>query len=155
MNAPDLWSFALDCYARPGVETACLALQDQGADVCLVLTGAWLETRRVACTPERLATLQALAGHWQALAIEPLRSTRRHWKEPGLTDPSLEALRRELKRLELAAERVLLERLQNATADWAAQRDAEPWLEALLGEGCADQTQRLRLAAGQAQLSAG
>ncbi len=155
MNAPDLWSFALDCYARPGVETLCLALQDQGADVCLVLTGAWLETRRVACTPERLAALKGLAGHWQALAIQPLRSTRLRWKEPGLTDPPLEALRQALKGLELAAERLLLERLQDASAGWAAQGDAEPWLEALLGEECADQAKRLRTAASQAQPSAG
>ncbi|MBA1273167.1 TIGR02444 family protein [Stutzerimonas azotifigens] len=155
MNAPDLWSFSLDCYARPGVESACLTLQSHGADVCLLLAGTWLEARRVACTPERLAALRELAGHWQALAIEPLRSTRQRWKEPGLTDPPLEALRTELKRLELAAERLLLGRLQDATADWAAQTDAEPWLEALLGEGYPDQTQLLRTAARQTQPSAG
>ncbi len=27
---PDLWSFALVLYARPGVEDACLRLQEQG-----------------------------------------------------------------------------------------------------------------------------
>ncbi|MDH1542540.1 DUF2390 domain-containing protein, partial [Stutzerimonas stutzeri] len=26
MRTPDLWTFALACYARPGVETACLEL---------------------------------------------------------------------------------------------------------------------------------
>ncbi|MCK1787400.1 TIGR02444 family protein, partial [Pseudomonas sp. TNT11] len=37
----DLWSFALSTYARPGVEAACLRLQEQGADVCLLLCGAF------------------------------------------------------------------------------------------------------------------
>ncbi|MGV8584562.1 DUF2390 domain-containing protein, partial [Pseudomonas aeruginosa] len=34
--------FAADVNARPGVYTACLALQTQGADVCLLLVAAWL-----------------------------------------------------------------------------------------------------------------
>ena len=48
----DLWSFALSTYARPGVEAACLRVQEQGADVCLLLCGAWLEQRGVALTRE-------------------------------------------------------------------------------------------------------
>lgn len=147
MNAPDLWSFSLACYSRPGIEATCLELQQQGADVCLLLAGTWLETRRVACTPERLAVLKGLAKPWQALVVEPLRASRQQWKHPAATDPSLEALRTELKRLELAAERILLERLDAAAASWPAQREAEPWLEALLGDHHPDQTQALRQAA--------
>ncbi|HCL74708.1 MAG TPA: TIGR02444 family protein, partial [Pseudomonas sp.] len=29
MHTTDLWSFALACYARPGVERLCLDLQEQ------------------------------------------------------------------------------------------------------------------------------
>ncbi|WP_284733726.1 TIGR02444 family protein, partial [Pseudomonas aeruginosa] len=43
----NVWKFAVDVYARPGVETACLALQEQGADVCLLLVAAWLGRRGV------------------------------------------------------------------------------------------------------------
>ncbi|CDM38827.1 hypothetical protein PPSAL_0210 [Ectopseudomonas oleovorans] len=45
----DLWNFALELYARAGVEQACLELQDTGSDVCLLLTGAWLQRRGVRC----------------------------------------------------------------------------------------------------------
>ncbi|KPY50662.1 Uncharacterized protein ALO48_04472 [Pseudomonas syringae pv. rhaphiolepidis] len=37
-----LWSFTLDFYARPGVEQACLTLQANGANVCMVLAGSGL-----------------------------------------------------------------------------------------------------------------
>ena len=46
----DLWDFAQRLYARPGVESACLHLQEAGADVCLLLCGAWLERHGIACT---------------------------------------------------------------------------------------------------------
>jgi len=46
----DLWRFAETLYQRPGVEAACLQLQAQGADVCVLLCAAWLERRQVACT---------------------------------------------------------------------------------------------------------
>lgn len=52
----DLWNFALHLYARPGVEAACLALQDEGADVCLLLCGAWLEAGRAGVTPSAYST---------------------------------------------------------------------------------------------------
>ena len=45
----DLWNFALELYAREGVEQACLELQETGSDVCLLLTGAWLQRRGVRC----------------------------------------------------------------------------------------------------------
>ena len=77
MRTPDLWTFALACYARPGVETACLELQNQGADVCLLLCGAWLQARGVACSA-RLQALTALAAPWRGDVIEPLRGCVRH-----------------------------------------------------------------------------
>ena len=43
----DLWDFAQRLYARPGVESACLHLQEVGADVCLLLTAGWLGGRGV------------------------------------------------------------------------------------------------------------
>jgi len=43
----DFWEFSLNVYARPGVEQACLALQEQaGADVNLLLFSLWLATQR-------------------------------------------------------------------------------------------------------------
>ena len=76
----DLWNFALELYARPGVEQACLELQDAGCDVCLLLTAAWLQGRGVRCLDERLRALTELAGPWQREVVSPLRQTRRHWR---------------------------------------------------------------------------
>ncbi|WP_028241458.1 TIGR02444 family protein [Stutzerimonas azotifigens] len=141
MTTDDLWEFALVCYGRPGVEPACLQLQDGGADVCLMLCGLWLEARRVDCDAERLAALTALAGPWQAEVVTPLRRLRRHWRQPASSDPALAKLRSEVKALELAAERELLSRLQARCLDWPAAAAPAPWLEAL----APDQPQPLRV----------
>ncbi len=59
-----LRSFTLDFYARPGVEQACLTLQANGANVCMVLCGVWLGTRDVACDAQRVAQIKQLATPW-------------------------------------------------------------------------------------------
>ncbi|WP_252273615.1 TIGR02444 family protein [Pseudomonas subflava] len=128
----DLWSFALACYARPGVEATCLRLQDDGADVCLLLCALWLERRRVACSAERLAQLQEIAEPWQRQVVQPLRELRRAWKAAARHDPQLAKLRDRIKALELEAERELLERLDQATRKWQATDNAVAWLEQLV-----------------------
>ncbi|SCX12484.1 TIGR02444 family protein [Pseudomonas sp. NFACC25] len=149
MNA-DLWSFALSTYARPGVEAACLRLQEQGADVCLLLCGAWLEQRGVALEPERMRTLQQLARPWQAQVIEPLRQLRVQWRAKAQQDEQLATLRERVKALELDAERQLLTRLEALTQAWPKVEMTQPrWLEGLAAEDAAnldhDALQQLRV----------
>ncbi|MGY2377140.1 TIGR02444 family protein [Pseudomonas sp. SDO524_S393] len=128
----DLWSFALSTYTRPGCEAACLQWQAQGADVCLLLCGAWLEQRRVATTPERIQALEQIAGPWQAHVVEPLRQLRKQWRAEAQQDEQLAALREGVKALELDAERQLLERLEALALDWpTAEQDQPQWLEGL------------------------
>ena len=129
----DLWNFALNLYARPGVEAACLHWQDQGGDVCLLLCAAWLGTRGVAPSEQRVQTLRELAETWQKEVVKPLRSMRQQWRNLAAQDPQLANLREQVKGLELQAERVLLERLQRVSEGWTAT--AEPgvdWLHHLL-----------------------
>ncbi|MFN3359725.1 MAG: TIGR02444 family protein, partial [Pseudomonas sp.] len=114
----DLWSFAISTYARPGVETACLRLQEQGADVCLLLCGAWLDQRGVALTAERMQALKQIARPWQAQVIEPLRQVRMQWRVIAQQDEPLAALRERIKALELDAERQLLIRLEALAKAW-------------------------------------
>ncbi len=146
----DLWSFALSLYARPGVEAACLRLQEQGADVCLLLCGAWLEQRGVALEPERLRALQQLAGSWQAKVITPLRQLRVQWRVMAQQDEALAALRERVKALELEAERQLLKRLEALAQGWPTGEvtGQQPWLEGLAAEDAAnldhDALQQLR-----------
>ena len=135
MNA-DLWSFALSTYARPGVEHTCLRLQEQGADVCLLLCGLWLEQRGVAPGKSRLQALRQIAGPWQAQVIEPLRQVRTQWRPMAQQDAELGVLREQVKALELDAEKQLLVRLQALALTWPVGEriDQEGWLEGLASE---------------------
>ncbi|WP_306490834.1 TIGR02444 family protein [Pseudomonas sp. W4I3] len=132
----DLWSFALSTYARPGVEAACLRLQEQGADVCLLLCGAWLEQRGVARLPERVVALQQLARPWRMDVVEPLRKIRRRWRVMAQQDVQLAALREQLKAMELQAERTLLTRLEALAQTWPINEvnGQYEWLEGLTSE---------------------
>lgn len=132
----DLWSFALSTYARPGVEAACLRLQEQGADVCLLLCGAWLERRGVAHTPERVQALQQLARPWRVQVVEPLRQMRVQWRALAQQDTQLASLREQVKTLELEAERTLLARLEALAQTWPINEvvGQQGWLEGLATE---------------------
>ena len=126
----DLWNYCLNLYARPGVEKACLHLQDQGMDVCLLLCAAWLQERAVACDTSRLGQLKACAEPWQREVVQPLRQLRTHWRKTAVHDDALAALRVQIKSLELEAERTLLRRLESVTLGWptAQPQDMCDWL---------------------------
>lgn len=130
----DLWEFALAVYARPGVEGACLRLQEAGADVCLVLTALWLDRRACVLDAEGLARLQRASRHWQDTVVRPLRQLRQAWKAPAGADERLAVLREQLKGLELSAEREQLARLARLAAHWPCCEalDSGAWLHALV-----------------------
>lgn len=133
----DLWNFAVRLYARPGVESACLQLQEAGCDVCLLLTGAWLEQRGVPCRDDYLNALSDLAQPWQQNVVMPLRQTRQQWRAAASQDAELAPLREQLKRLELEAERLLLKRLEALTRDWPSENAGCDWLQHLAGNDSA------------------
>lgn len=130
---PDLWRFAEDLYRRPGVETACLQLQAQGSDICLLLCGAWLGRRGVACSAERADCLRAIAQPWQREVVSVLRHVRQQWRAAAHHDSALAALREQIKQLELAAEREQLQRLASCSHDWpgTTAENTHAWLHAL------------------------
>lgn len=143
----DLWTFATTLYARPGVEAACLQLQAAGADVCLVLCGLWLDGRGVAHDDEHERQLRQLAAPWQLEVVVPLRKLRQQWRQPAQQDPVLDALRQQVKRLELEAEREQLQRLQALAQTWPQRVDTRrsAWLQALTPEACSDARQVLQM----------
>ncbi|NMZ06324.1 TIGR02444 family protein [Pseudomonas proteolytica] len=148
----DLWSFALSTYARAGAEDACLRLQEQGADVCLLLCGLWLEQRGIALEPGRVQALRTIAEPWQADVVQPLRRVRKQWRCMAQQDVELGALREQVKALELEAERQLLLRLEALAQRWTAGEHAtdQAWLEALATEAANfdhDALHQLRVAA--------
>jgi uncharacterized protein (TIGR02444 family) len=132
----DVWSYALKLYARPGVEAACLSLQEGGADVCLLLASAWLGSAGVAFSPARIDALESTAREWREEVIVPLRSLRQRWRESAKRDLQLAPLRERIKQLELEAEKVLLGRLETVAQDWprSEAQDLARWLEAAAGE---------------------
>ncbi|MDT6919858.1 TIGR02444 family protein [Pseudomonas glycinis] len=147
----DLWSFALDVYARPGVEDACLQLQTAGANVCLLLCGLWLEQRAVACDEPRVRLLKALTAPWDIDVVQPLRTLRLQWKTRAVDDAVVAGMREQIKSLELEAERTLLSRLEGVAQEWT-RNDAGSvtWLEGLAGNATSlnrDALQVLRVAA--------
>jgi len=105
-----LWDWSVRAYARPGAADAALALQDaHGQNVPFLLFAVWSG----GADPARLAKAAALARAWEAAAVGPLRAARRALKPafPGVSDQAREAVRAQVKAVELAAERALLDAL--------------------------------------------
>jgi uncharacterized protein (TIGR02444 family) len=160
--ARDFWSFSVTTYGRPGVATACLALQDEcGADVNLLMYCCWLGLR--GCVLERNGLQGALdaIGRWQAEVVQPLRRARLAIaKAPhGCVDATpagtlgadavrgrATAVRRRIAAVELAAEQVE----QHALAAHAARLPAtfgERAPDAAIAENLAHYVARLALPA--------
>jgi uncharacterized protein (TIGR02444 family) len=145
----DLWNFAITLYARPDAESACLQLQASGANVCLLLTALWLESRQVPYSATRGAALQALAGPWHEEVIKPLRQLRQDWRTEAQHNQQLGLLREQVKALELQAEKALLARLEHCSEDWSGGK-AGSWLDNLAGAAGRDNRdalESLRIAA--------
>lgn len=108
-----LWDFALAFYAKPGVEAACLTLQEEaGLDVCEVLFHCWLYSRGLEAKPEAVAGQREQRRLWQRHVTEILRGLRRDLKASAAESQSIEALRKTIKQAELMAERENLQRWQ-------------------------------------------
>jgi uncharacterized protein (TIGR02444 family) len=109
------WTWALEAYARPGAAAACLTLQDaHGQCVPYLLWAAWAAREGRALDRPTLKSGANLAGDWEAAAVGPLRAARRAMKRQveGVADDLREALRAEVKALELRAEQLLIDTLQ-------------------------------------------
>jgi uncharacterized protein (TIGR02444 family) len=117
MSANDsaFWRFSLRFYARKGVAPLCLALQDQhGIDVNLLFFILFLSLQGRRLTPADVRRFDQAAAAWRARAVLPLRALRRDLKS-GVAPMDIEttaALRAEIQRCELQAERLQQEMLE-------------------------------------------
>jgi uncharacterized protein (TIGR02444 family) len=123
-RANPFWRFSLRTYRDPGVQQACLALQERcGADVNLLLFCAW--TGRDGRALDRPALLSAMTrvGRWQSEVIAPLRLARRGLKHQAAAGPAAALalpLRKRVAALELDMERVEQLLLAELALQWAA-----------------------------------
>lgn len=113
MGSWRLWDYALALYRRPGVEAACLSLQDEaGADIPFVLFLLWCAAEGRGLEAQAITEADAGIAAFRDEVIRPLRSARRAMKRELLVGLDTEPLRSDVKATELAAERLALEALE-------------------------------------------
>jgi len=122
-----LWDFAVWAYAQPGVETACLSLQNRlNTDVNMVLFCAWLAYRGTPTThlAAYVGAALKLSRQWQGSLVGPLRTCRENLK--GVIESSslvgndraaAIALRERIKQSELELEQLQLLAFHALVAD--------------------------------------
>ncbi|MBI1204084.1 MAG: TIGR02444 family protein [Rhodopseudomonas sp.] len=103
------WAFSLSVYARPGVATECLALQNErNVDVNFLLFVAWLgHAYALTLSDETLTSIDANIAVWRDTAVRPLRTIRQRLKPlPTMSEPAAQELRAQIAQLELRAEQI-------------------------------------------------
>lgn len=112
-----LWDYALRLYALPGVEKACLSLQNQhGLPVNQLIFAGWL-----AHIPKAFESLPS--DSWVDEVTGPLRTVRYRVRAELARQPPVADLYRLLKQAELAAEQVELARLYRLSSRWPVAED--------------------------------
>ncbi|MEO8653832.1 MAG: TIGR02444 family protein [Ramlibacter sp.] len=134
-RANPFWRFSLRTYREPGVQEACLALQDRcGADVNLLLFCGWTGRDGRVLDEASLRSAVARVGHWQSEVIAPLRLARRGLKRQ-LGDPAVGELAAPLRKrvlgLELQLERVEQTLLADLAAQWSPPAPRLPAWQAI------------------------
>lgn len=100
-----LTEYALGAWQRPGLEAACLQLQDDyQLSVPLLLCSAWLQARACNLAPGSLLPAVQPVLDWERATVWPLRTLRRNLKSQLAGRPALAGLREQIKACEQAAE---------------------------------------------------
>ena len=111
----DLWSWAVAAYDAPGVAEACLGLQDHNEqNVPLLLWAAWIARTGRRPDEETIEAACDAARAYDTVIVSQLRAVRRTLKAPvpDIDHDHREALRQQVKALELDAERRLMLELE-------------------------------------------
>ena len=110
-----LLAWSLRVWAADGVQTASLDLQDaQGQNLPLLLWAAWCAQTGRATDADDIEAACDTARVWQETTVAPLRAIRRTLKTrvPDYDDTDREAIRAQVKAIELEAEKRLLAALE-------------------------------------------
>lgn len=105
-----LWDFATYFYRAPGIQSACLAMQDQaGADVPFLIFLVCAAQRGQTFEAEDLRRIDSAIAQWRHDVVQPLRQIRRQLKSSP--QASVQRFREIVKAAELEAEREEIARL--------------------------------------------
>jgi uncharacterized protein (TIGR02444 family) len=118
MTCEALWPYALEVYGRPGVEELLIDLQDaHGQCVPYLLWAIWMAASGREADEAAMRNAAELARAWQDAAVAPLRRIRRELKmRVSAGSPhARDSLRQSVEALELEAERMLLQMLEDAS----------------------------------------
>lgn len=120
MTPTNLWDFACQNYARPGVEQLSLALQnDWHGDIGLLFWLGWLERQGHQLDVDQLRLAQTHIAPWQNRIVKPLRQLRRQIKaDYPNRGATTETCRQAIKSAELWAEQHSLEALAALAGQW-------------------------------------
>jgi uncharacterized protein (TIGR02444 family) len=113
-----LWAFAGRIHARPGVEAACLSLQDDhGQCVSFLMWRLWTLAEGRPVDAALLGDAVLAARTWETAATGPLRTVRKRLKTlpAPIAAEGQARLREAIKAAELESERLLLEALEAMT----------------------------------------
>lgn len=111
----ELWTWAVAAYEAPGVAEACLSLQDHNEqNIPLLLWAAWIAVSGRRPDEETIEAACDAARAYDTVVVAPLRAVRRTLKAPipDVDNDHREALRQQVKALELDAERRLMLELE-------------------------------------------
>lgn len=129
-----VWRDMLRAYRRPGVPADCLRLQDRcDLDVTLLLLACHLAATGAGSLPlAECRRLDRSVAPLRRASVLPLRRMRRALKPPtgAAPDPVVDRLRARLLAAEIAAERLVVERLV-ALAPRPVEPGADPAADAL------------------------
>lgn len=112
--ANPFWRFSLTLYGRDKVAPACLRLQDRyGLDVNIVLYCCWAAAQGIALEAAAISAVMDSTEVWRREVIQPLRAVRRTLRGgvAPVSAPAGDALRENVRRLELEAERLMQDAL--------------------------------------------
>lgn len=127
------WIFSLKIYRSPAVQAACLELQDgSGVDVNVLLFMLWLGSLGRQLTTDEVRGVVDAVEPWRRDVVVPLRSARRALKLPpsAFQGSASEALRAQVKRAELEAERLQQDILFQLSGRKLGSAGADPTLAA-------------------------
>jgi uncharacterized protein (TIGR02444 family) len=131
------WRFSVRTYRVPGVQEACLALQEHcGADVNLLLFCGWTGRDGRELDEATLRSVVGRVGVWQSEVIAPLRLARRGLKRQRADDAIAglaASLRKRVLTLELELERVEQSLLGELASQWAPPAQRLPPWQAITG----------------------